>query len=70
MTIHFKNLLSAFSVAVLMIGLSGCQQLQAVFATRPSENMPAYKPVDVQFANRTGHRCSGNGSITPRKGPS
>lgn len=31
---------------------TGCGQLQAVFATRPSEKMPAYKPVEVQFENQ------------------
>jgi cytochrome c5 len=52
MTIRWKNLLSVCTVAVLTVGMSGCQQLQAVFATRPSENMPAYRPVDIQFAQQ------------------
>jgi mono/diheme cytochrome c family protein len=32
--------------------MSGCAQLQAIFATRPSEKMPAYKPVEVQFGKQ------------------
>jgi cytochrome c5 len=36
-------------LALLTIGLTGCAQLKEVFGNRPSENMPAYKPVDVQF---------------------
>jgi mono/diheme cytochrome c family protein len=34
------------------IAMSGCAKLQAIFVTRPSEKMPVYKPVDVQFRNQ------------------
>ena len=39
-------------LAILLVTMTGCQQLQAVFGTRPSENMPSYKPVEVQFAQQ------------------
>jgi len=35
--------------AIVIIGRS---QLQAIFATRPSENMPAYRPVEVSFGKQ------------------
>jgi processive rubber oxygenase RoxA-like protein len=52
MTIRSERVLSLLAAAVCTISMSGCQQLQAVFATRPSENMPAYKPVEVQYAKQ------------------
>ena len=52
MTIRFKNVSSLSAVAVLTISMAGCRQLQAVFVTRPSEMMPAHKPVDVQYAKQ------------------
>ncbi len=52
MTIRSTGFCSLLAVAVIAVSMSGCQQLQAVFATRPSENMPAYKPVDVQFVKQ------------------
>src|SRR5579863_3023428 len=52
MAIGPRRVLCALAVAVLAITMTGCQQLQAVFAPRPSENMPAYKPVEVQFATQ------------------
>jgi len=52
MAISPKRFSSVLAVAALTIAMAGCQQLQAVFGTRPSENMPAYKPVDVQFAQQ------------------
>jgi hypothetical protein len=52
MMIRFRNLLSLSAVAVLAMSMAGCQQLQAIFVTRPSEKMPAYTPVDVQFAKQ------------------
>jgi len=52
MTIRSKRVLSFLAIAVVTISMSGCQQLQAVFGTRPSEQMPAYKPVDVQYAKQ------------------
>ncbi len=39
-------------LAILLVTMTGCQQLQAVFGARPSENMPSYKPVEVQFAQQ------------------
>jgi len=52
MKIRLKDLLSLSAVAVVTLSMAGCQQLQAVFATRPSEIMPAYKPVDVQYGKQ------------------
>ncbi len=52
MTIGCKSFLSLLAATVFTISMSGCQQLQAVFATRPSENMPAYRPVEVQFVKQ------------------
>jgi len=52
MTIRCKDLLSSSAAAGLTLSMAGCQQLQGVFATRPSEIMPAYKPVDVQYATQ------------------
>ncbi len=49
MTIRCKSLISLLAAAALTISMSGCGQLQAVFANRPSENMPPYKPVEVAF---------------------
>ena len=49
MTIGSKSFRSLLAVAVFTISMSGCQQLQSVFAPRPSENMPPYKPVEVEF---------------------
>jgi hypothetical protein len=39
-------------LAILLVTMTGCQQLQAVFGTRPSQNMPSYQPVKVQFAHQ------------------
>ena len=52
MTIGCKSFISLLAAAVFTISMSGCQQLREVFSTRPSENMPAYKPVEVQFAKQ------------------
>src|ERR1700678_824687 len=49
MTNRLKYLSYLLFLAVSTVCMTGCQQLQAVFATRPSEKMPAYKPVEVQF---------------------
>jgi hypothetical protein len=35
-----------------VIAIIGRSQLQAIFATRPSENMPAYRPVEVSFGKQ------------------
>src|SRR6185312_14044953 len=40
------------AVVVITISMSGCKQLHQVFGSRPSANMPAYKPVDVQFVQQ------------------
>ena len=45
-----KRLLCLLLLAVCPLAMTGCSKLQAIFATRPSEQMPAYKPVQVQFA--------------------
>src|SRR4030088_3574330 len=37
------------ALAFSMLSLVGCQQLHQLFDNRPSENMPPYKPVNVQF---------------------
>ncbi len=52
MAIGSRRFRSALAVAVLAITMTGCQQLQAVFGNRPSEDMPAYKPVEVQFTQQ------------------
>lgn len=52
MTIRSKGFRSLLVVAIVTLSMSGCRQLQQVFGSRPSENMPAYKPVDVQFAKQ------------------
>jgi len=52
MTIRYKRLYCLLALATCTIAMSSCSQLQAIFATRPSENMPAYKPVDVQFGKQ------------------
>jgi|CZKJ01.1.fsa_nt_gi mono/diheme cytochrome c family protein len=52
MTIRHERLQCLLALAACTISMSGCSQLQAIFATRPSENMPAYKPVDVQFGKQ------------------
>ena len=48
MTMRSRRLYFVMAVAIAAIPSTGCKQLQAVFAPRPSEHMPAYKPVDVQ----------------------
>jgi len=52
MTIRSASAAAWLAILSLTITLTGCQQLQAIFGTRPSENMPAYKPVEVQFAKQ------------------
>jgi cytochrome c5 len=49
MNIGYQRLSCSFALAASMLMMSGCSQLQAIFATRPSEKMPAYRPVDVHF---------------------
>jgi mono/diheme cytochrome c family protein len=41
-----------FAVCTVMIAMNGCAQLHAIFGTRPSEKMPAYKPVEIQFGKQ------------------
>src|SRR6266851_5927773 len=52
MTVRYKLLYLLLALAACTIAMSGCSQLQAIFATRPSENMPTYTPVDVQFGKQ------------------
>jgi mono/diheme cytochrome c family protein len=52
MSIRLKRLDCLVALAVGTIVLSGCSQLRAIFASRPSENMPAYKPVQVEFGKQ------------------
>jgi mono/diheme cytochrome c family protein len=52
MTVRYKRFYLLLALAACTITMNGCSQLQAIFATRPSENMPAYKPVDVQFGKQ------------------
>jgi Cytochrome C oxidase, cbb3-type, subunit III len=52
MTVRSMSPVHLLAVLVLTISMTGCRQLQQVFGSRPSENMPAYKPVEVQFANQ------------------
>ena len=39
-------------LVVLILCTIGCQDTKAIFATRPTEKMPLYKPVDVQFIHQ------------------
>jgi mono/diheme cytochrome c family protein len=48
MTLRWKRLLFFLALAVGVIPVTGCQQLQALLGNRPSANMPAYKPVQVE----------------------
>lgn len=52
MVFSFGLVRSLLVIAVVTISATGCRKLQAVFGARPSENMPAYKPVEVQFASQ------------------
>ncbi len=47
-----ERVLHFVTILVVTIGMTGCQQLREVFGSRPSANMPAYKPVDVQFTQQ------------------
>jgi mono/diheme cytochrome c family protein len=48
----FHFVLCLLSLGSATLPLTGCKQLKAVLAPRPSENMPAYKPVDVHFQDQ------------------
>lgn len=50
MNSQVKHLLCLIPIVMAAILMSGCSKVQAIFATRPSEKMPDYKPVQVQFA--------------------
>jgi hypothetical protein len=52
MNLRSKRVSCLLSLAVCTFAMSGCAQLQAIFATRPSEKMPAYKPIEVQFGKQ------------------
>jgi cytochrome c5 len=53
MIIRPKRLLWLLALAVCCaIVIVGRSQLQAIFVTRPSENMPAYRPVEVRFGSQ------------------
>ena len=53
MTIRSKRLFWLLALAACCaIVIIGRSQLQAIFATRPSENMPAYKPVEIRFGKQ------------------
>jgi mono/diheme cytochrome c family protein len=52
MTLRSTRLLLFLALAVAFIPVTGCKQLRAIFATRPSENMPPYKPVEVEAAHQ------------------
>ena len=52
MIIRSRRLRCLLALAVGVMPVTGCKQLQAIFATRPSENMPAYKPVEVEAENQ------------------
>ncbi len=47
-----ERVLHFVAILVVTICMTGCQQLREVFGSRPSANMPAYKPVDVQFTQQ------------------
>ena len=49
MTMRCKRVLLLLATVVVTISMSGCKQLHQLLDTRPSEVMPAYKPVEVQF---------------------
>ena len=52
MTIYHKPFHYLLALATCTIAMTGCSQLQAIFVTRPSEKMPAYKAVEVQFGKQ------------------
>jgi cytochrome c5 len=50
--IRSKVLLYLLALSACTIAMSGCSKLQAIFITRPSEQMPAYRPVEVEFGKQ------------------
>lgn len=52
MTTYYKYFHYLLALAACTVAMTGCSQLQAVFVTRPSEKMPAYKPIEVQFGKQ------------------
>jgi hypothetical protein len=52
MTIYHNRFHYLLTLAACIVAMTGCSQLQAIFVTRPSEKMPAYKPVEVQFGKQ------------------
>ncbi len=50
--LRFHYLFRIALCATALISMSGCKKVEAIFATRPSEIMPHYVPVDVQAENQ------------------
>lgn len=48
-----ERVLHFVAVLLVTISMTGCQKLRDVFGDRPSAKMPAYHPVDVQFASQS-----------------
>src|SRR5581483_2890391 len=47
-----RKLGASLLLAIAVMCMSGCQQFHQLFDNRPSENMPPYKAVDVQFGDQ------------------
>ena len=47
-----KRAMQFVTIILVAVSMTGCQQLKDVFGSRPSANMPVFKPVDVQFADQ------------------
>jgi mono/diheme cytochrome c family protein len=52
MNVRPSGFVHLFIVSTLMLPLTGCQQLKAVFAKRASQNMPAYQPLPVTYQDQ------------------
>jgi hypothetical protein len=50
-----------------LLGLTGCSQLKTLFETRPSEKMPQYHPVEVEYSDQHWSADQRHGFTTPRK---
>ena len=46
------SLVPLIAVVLSAMLMSGCSQLKALFETRPSEQMPAYHPVQVEYPDQ------------------
>jgi hypothetical protein len=47
-----NHLVGTLALAIGAMALTGCNNIKAVLFTRPSENLPAYHPVDVSYEDQ------------------